>query len=367
MMVTSSLLLHVVVLFFLTRRLAAAKTPKQAPRCALGKPFTPPVRDIPNNAAVLQIYGPKNWLPSDVTQLRLSFSPPLVQGEDFTVWSEPNEYDLPVHYQVKPYPTVLHILLIPGKKWIKEWNPHLSQPLVLESILCHHRPNQLNSTSTNTNDALQNIRIGNIISEYTNCPKITLPGASVELQAKVSSVLHHCQNPMISKSRSLNWKRHHSLALLMMQPAVMFVDGSDQTMLQAAKSVDRFLAAHSVLDIVWEPMKETDPQYWILMPRPLGMPGHLFALLDLMQWRHRLVSGDQFLKDSSRVSCSGKDCVPGCKHTQLAGISGSGYSADAFNIYNVLRVGFMQNLPVQAFPSTLGKRSIPPSKSPCII
>ena len=52
----------------------------------------------------------------------------------------------------------------------------------------------------------------------------------------------------------------------------------------------------------------------------------------------------------------------GCANTKLAGITGSGYSADSYHLYNVLREGFMRNLPVQAFPSTLGIRSTPPSK-----
>jgi hypothetical protein len=147
-----------------------------------------------------------------------------------------------------------------------------------------------------------------------------------------------------------------------MKPDVMFVDGTDQSMLEAAKSVDEFLAPHSVLDVVWEPIHVNEPQYWILMPRPLGMPGHLFAMLDLLQWNHSLVTSDAAFKDPSRFNCSGRECIHGCEHTALAGISGSGYSADAFNIYNVLRVGFMRNIPMQAFPSTLGIRTSPPCK-----
>lgn len=356
-----STLIVLLGVFSLTHVVVLSKVSNQAPACHVGKPFVRPVKEIPNNAAMLKIPGPKGWLPFDVSSLRLTFSPPLTQGEDFSIWAEPNEHSLPEHYQVKPYPTFLYIILTPGKKWIKEAT-EVSQPLVLTSILCPDPPvaQQINSSLPSTFSATV---VGNIILKQNKCPKsLTLPDASVDLQNKVNSVLHHCQDPLIIRSRDLNWKHYHSLSLLMIQPDIIFVDGSDQKMLRAANSVDRFLAAHSVLDIVWEPLREHEPQYWLLMPRPLGMPGHLFAMLDQLQWKHPLITGDELWKASTRVNCTGRDCIPGCKHTQLAGISGSGYSADAFNIYNVLRTGFMSNLPMQAFPSTLGKRSIPPSR-----
>ena len=227
------------------------------------------------------------------------------------------------------------------------------------------------------------------------CPpprSLQLPGASPELQRHVDHVLLHCHDPLIIPSRDLKWKHYRSLSLLLLQPAILFVNGSDQSsatgagsesdsdggdkaMLRAAKSVDRFLAAHSVLDVVWEPMTPAEPQVWILMPRPLGMPGHLFAAMDALQWRHPLVThthGHAASAQDMRVPLHSTKGGPGgagegaagggapCQHTKLAGITGSGYSADAFNIYNTLRDGFMRNLPVQAFPSTLSKRSTKP-------
>ena len=338
---TLSISLLILVMFLIAQFLGVSGlTPKPAPRCKIGNPFASTIKDIPNNAAVLQIYGPKGWIPSDVTKLKLTFVPSLEQGVDYSIWPEPNEHVLPDNYQVKRYPTVLYLLLTPGKRWIKNLTLDRPQPLVVESIHCQHPPKK--NTSVLSNNKFNGTVVGNIIAERKNCPSsLLLPGASKELQTKINDVLQHCQDPMFIRSGDLDWKKHHSLSLLMMQPAVMFVDGTDQTMLQAANSVDQFLAPHSVLEVVWEPMSEDEPQFWLLMPRPLGMPGHMFAMLDELQWHHPFVTSDPSFEDPGRFSCLGRDCVPGCERTQLAGISGSGYSADAFNVYNVLREGFM--------------------------
>ena len=59
-----------------------------------------------------------------------------------------------------------------------------------------------------------------------------------------------------------------------MEPPLFLVDGSDQSINAAALAVDTFVAAHAVLEISWEPIYASDPRWWVLVPRPKGMPGN---------------------------------------------------------------------------------------------
>ena len=326
--------------------------------------YTHRAKDVHNSAAVLHIQGHRGWLPQDVSNLKLTFSPPLEQGADFVIWSEPNKYVIPEHFIYrKSYPVLLYVLLNPGKKWIKDLPVEMSQELRLVSV--KNGKTELHGYRRDAWKGHENVvaRITNFTNTTRICPsRLTLPGASEKLQKKVDDILQHCQDPLIVSSRELKRKTYYSsLALLHIQPPMIFVNATDEDLVAAAKAVDRFLAAHSVLDVVWEPMAFDEPRYWILMPRPFGMPGHMFATVDAMQWRHPLVLKG---KKKGQVSCPNPHtkCVPGCQYTQLTGITGSGYSADTYNTYDTLRNGYMRNLPVQMFPTTLGKRSVPPCK-----
>ena len=149
-------------------------------------------------------------------------------------------------------------------------------------------------------------------------------------------------------------------------------------------------------------MMAQEPRYWILLPHPPGMPGHLFALLDWLQWRHPTVQQDlqrlqyQYQQRSSTVADPSQSttksvpssaitststsrrkhfchlapdaaadeyaCPLGCPQTKLIGSTASGYGADAYNIYSKLRDGLLHNNPIQAFPTVLGPRLSPPCK-----
>jgi len=130
-----------------------------------------------------------------------------------------------------------------------------------------------------------------------------------------------------------------------------------------------------------------EPRYWVLLPYPHGMPGHLFTLLDTLQWRHSVVKRDltrfrdiksaaTARNDETNGFCSTTrgehsmmtkkaaqdeySCPLGCPGTKLVGITASGYGADAYNIYSRLRDGLLLDLPIQAFPTVLGARDTQP-------
>jgi hypothetical protein len=94
-------------------------------------------------------------------------------------------------------------------------------------------------------------------------------------------VLEACQAPKIIKAEKLSTWRVRSAALLELEPAVVLVDGSSAASLAcAAEAVDKFVASHGVLDVIYEPYLESEPRWWVLVPRTKGVPGHVFALMD---------------------------------------------------------------------------------------
>jgi hypothetical protein len=325
-----------------------------------------PIKDIFNTQASIKIYGPKNWLPEniDFTKLQLFFSPPLIQNEDFIIWDEPSKHVFPEHMvQLRKGPLALHVLLNQGKLWVKNMEINTTQDLRLINVRYGNKDLHGYKSSIKGHEDVV-ARVFNYPETTPVCPKeLILPGASAKLQQHVNDVLHYCQAPLI-----LNYQYHflkrrqfHTIDLLTLQPNVIFFNATGQDLQHVSKAVDRFLGAHSVLDVVWEPFNPGDPPFWILMPRPLGMPGHLFGMLDALQWRSDSIVRDKSFIPGPLGKCSNPKTCIGCAQTKLAGITGSGYSADAFNVFSVLRDGFMRNHPVQAYPSTLGIRSTPPS------
>ena len=119
-------------------------------------------------------------------------------------------------------------------------------------------------------------QVATITRPRLNCPTITnLPGASPALLSHVTAILKACQGFKSYPSKRLKRRQFSSLALLELDPPLFLVDGSDQTREAAAKSVDTFLAAHAVLEVAWEPVYPSEPSWWVLVPRPKGMPGVL--------------------------------------------------------------------------------------------
>ena len=119
------------------------------------------------------------------------------------------------------------------------------------------------------------IQVATIIPAKQICPQINqLPGTHPTILNYIQKYLIKCQNIKIIKSKKLNYKNFNSLSLLYLDPPIFLIDGSDQLSLyDAGTAVDKFLAAHGVLEIIWEPYATSDPKWWILAPRQKGMPG----------------------------------------------------------------------------------------------
>jgi hypothetical protein len=314
-------------------------------------------KSVADNSAILRITGKaKSWLPKDITTLRIQFEPPLTQDIDFTIWSEPHLYHVPDMYQYHNISNqTLFLALLPGKSWMPSVGKS-GEMLVVKDIYCVD-----SSGNRYTTGEVVPVTVARIHKGSRNCPSLSnLPNCSSVLQREIDSVLNACQDPMIIASKKLYWRKYNSWNLLRMQPRFIFVDGSDQDLYKAAKSVDNFLAAHGVLSVVWEPLSLDHPLWWVLAVRPLGMPGNLFAILDTLQWRNPLISRSELHSTASPCTRNEKGCIPGCANTKVTRITGSGYSADTFNVYSFLRKALQGNLPVQVSPCTLGRRATPP-------
>lgn len=313
---------------------------------------TSSTKQVENDSSQLRISGPIGWIPADISQLRLAFLPELEMNIDYEISSD--SHSLPSHYHYHMQHDLLVLTLLPGKRWVAN-SYNVTQDLILADIYCVDGLGNRHVSQ----GVFQPIVVARIIpSKSSNCVSLpVLPNISNALQQTLEEILSTCPKGIITMSKRLYWKKYHSLYLLRLKPPLMIIDGTDQTFFKAAKSVDNFLAAHAVMDIVWEPMTAMEQQWWILMPRPSGMPGHLFAIIDTVQWRHPLVSN---YDRNTKCTRNMKDCVPGCPGTLVRRITASGYNADANIINWFFKHAIMDNMPMQVSPVRLGTRTVPP-------
>lgn len=310
----------------------------------------------PNNAANIRILGPLGWIEGDYSRIELTISSGVALNRDFYILRT-DQYVIPSTYLYEEERVqVLSLVLYPGKTWIPDLEKHSSHPEI------HSHSNSNNSLYLNSircKDASEShnfeaVLIAKIHKSKMRCPHIpTLPNSDKHFMDKISDILKNCQHPRVIQSKHLHWRKFNSLALLQIQPPVIFVDGSDQGFWHAATSVDKFIAAHAVLEVAWEPMNPREPLWWILMPRPWGMPGHFFAILDQLQWKHPYVAHSERFKENVGCNRSITGCVPGCNYTLIKTMTASGYSADIFNtLYSFPRT-MLDNVPLQIGPVML--------------
>lgn len=310
------------------------------------------LRSIPDDDGSLRILGPAGWFPKDLSKVSLEFSIPLQRNIDYVIVE--SKYAVQEKFQYpSQHSSSLLLNLIPGKFWSLNLLENTSSiPLKLVNAYCGHTPAESKFVA---------VQVGTLIRRRGRCPHIPeLPGCSKQLQNLITSVLSYCQHPKIIQSKLLDWKQYHSTFLLRLNPPLIFINGGDQDMHSAARSVDSFIAAHAVLDIVWEPYDPLEPHWWILMPRPTGLPGTLFAMFDSIQWRHPLVADAERLRNQPPCNASSVGCIPGCPDTYVMGITASGYCADANNLLGHFRMATIDGRPFQASPVRLGYRYTAP-------
>jgi hypothetical protein len=211
--------------------------------CQIQHPYTPPSgQRLSNTAALLAVHGPTKWLPATkIEHIHVTLSSGITQENDFFLWVSP------YRFPDQAYST-LYLQLYPGKVWAPSLALHDTLALHLQSVACHDPDAPL------TLSVQPNVLLATVFQGPVKCLlPFLLPGASVQVQRLVTKVLQECQDPLIVPSATLKWRQFSSLTLLLMQPAIMIVDGSRQTLEGAASMVDAFLAAHAVLSIAWEP------------------------------------------------------------------------------------------------------------------
>lgn len=259
--------------------------------------------------------GPVDFTAEDtVAKLHVLTSPFLQQGVDFKLYSLSKENSVPseiLKRNAKRHS--IGLLLLPGKSWIRENSlPTDANPVTLYVTAVHYCSNGVVPSNLNSSTNSTRIPVAHIVQTQTSCPKWpSLPGAGEPVNQLVTKALAECRMPRIFKSSKLDWRKVSSFSLLTLQPPLLLIDGSDQSLEEAAKAVDRFIAPHAVLEVVWEPYTEDEPRYWVLMPRPQGMPGHLLAMIDTLQWRHPHLTAAEKYKAQPLCNHTLSGCVPG--------------------------------------------------------
>jgi hypothetical protein len=182
----------------------------------------------------------------------------------------------------------------------------------------------------------------------------SLPRVPPEFQKYLNDILKYCQHPKIWKLHQLQDKRSiSSLSLLYLQPPLLFIDArsSSSSLESAAFAIDEFLSSHSVVDIIWEPHHISEPHWWILAPHPIGLPGHLFAMFDILQYRHPAVTSAS-TRFVMNVNCT-KDthnCTPGCDKTKIVVTWCAGWGADTVRFADNLLRSLVDFQPMQIGP-----------------
>eukprot|EP01041_Mallomonas_annulata_P006147 gene6147-12454_t len=292
------------------------------------------VRKLADNAPILKVTCEGYVTDKEV---KFSFSPPLVEG---------------VHFYKRTIDK--HIM---SDKLLENSSPN---QMTFSFHLIKGQSNQHVSTA---------IPVATIVKGRRLCPEISsLPGASKALKKYLHKILDECNGVNIFNSKSLQRRKVDSLSLLYLEPPLLLIDGSDQSLSMAAHSVDKH-----------------------------GMPGHLFLILDTIQWRHNYVSSystqynrnnyntdntnpnsmkkcledqDQSKQNHLLASSSSSSntiinkqlCIPGCANTIIKTVTASGYNADTKHLVDKFAqaLSLTSPSPFQAAPVRLGVRATPP-------
>eukprot|EP01041_Mallomonas_annulata_P007678 gene7678-15722_t len=334
------------------------------------------LRKLADNTPLLQIKC-KGW--DGQSLLQLAFQPSLLIGKHYEMINK-DPYDLAARF--RPHKSndtkTIFLRLIKGQSWAESAKNSSSNNIPLFVTISYPLQKGISENY---------VQIATVIKGRRLCPKITnLPGASKHLMNYLKKTLSSCDGMRIYRSKKLSKYSFSSLSLLYMEPALFLIDGSDQNFLDAAISVDNFLAKHSVLEVAWEPMNvmgsagnggsagggaSNEPLWWVLIPRPKG---HLFAMLDALQWEHPLVAEAVHNNNKNKnnkiipyknTNCKkGRDgkmyCTPGCENTAIKSITASGYNADTHHLVDKLRQALYADIPFQAAPVRLGVRAMAP-------
>lgn len=269
-------------------------------------------RIIYAKSASIYVTGNFSAAALDLTRLELSFEPALIKGVDYEL-QPVVEYQLPAPYRKEARHMNAFLMVLNGNKvWITSNGNTDTRELVLtRARYC--------GGSKNAVSPMVPLNIATVrMHSDSKCPTLkNLPGVPQAFQTYIDSILSFCHHPKILTIQQLRSSKMSSLRALSIYPPILFVDARKTDIHKAALVVDSFLASRSVLDVVWEPASEREPMWWILMSKPRGMPGHLFALLDVLQWKHPFVhSAKTRFKDD--LNCTrDRHCTPGCPNTKV--------------------------------------------------
>lgn len=293
--------------------------------------------------------------------LQLTFIPNIQRYIDYDIYPM-YKYRLPSLYTSKHQkllPSFQLILLTNQTKWIQNISTistvRNSRYLrLINAQYCDHTtflPTQRMKPTT--------LLYISINAKHIPCPLLILPRVSHSFQNYITNILTKCQQIRIININHLNRIKMQSIHLLELNPPILLIDARNSTTIQySAQLLDIFLSSHSVLDIIWEPYHIHEPLWFILMPKPIGMPGHLYALIDILQWKHKHVihalhrfpMGINCTKDKS-------NCIPGCPETKVIVTWAAGWGADTNRWATELERSIIEHRPLQIGPVRMSHRT----------
>ena len=150
------------------------------------------------------------------------------------------------------------------------------------------------------------------------CPKVPfLPDVSYEFNSYLQNRLSLCVDVIVLNISQLLSFNINSFKLLLPNQPILIIqllqdNEEDNSFFESSKIIDKFLSRHSVLLPIWEPYDKSDPKWVVLMSLPRGMPGHLAAMIDTIQYQHPSITS-YISSDNSMVRQNGKRFHTNCQ------------------------------------------------------
>ena len=239
----------------------------------------------------------------NISFIKLHFYQDLVQHVDFDIHLMHQENNLPNQWKENRYKnkniSLIGLELINYKKGWAYGRNTLSLYLV-KAYNCDTEKDykSLQFVPIKSGEDVQMLTpLGRFVNQSQQCPQFQFPNTQDDFSNFLTNKLTTCVDVHFLSPDQLAFINYHPLEFLRPNKPIFIINATTSINLAvAAAQVDDFLGKYSVLHLAWEPYELSDLMYFVLVPLPRGIPGHLAAIVDYIQFNHPVVRKKSYLK-----------------------------------------------------------------------